>query len=510
MLLLFALTFAAPSRGQRQDNDIEFLSLPHQTMTIYGVLGDNITLSCSFRRRGEWFRAYWYENDTVNREVKPTCSITDSDRNISTCTLSFILHNISLAQSGRSYKCVVENVEEQPPKLWTDQSQTFYVRAAPSRPTVSSEGGQVLGYKLNISCLAHRFYPSNISMTWFLNHQPVIATDVEDVTMNADGTFTAVSHLSFLLTAEHLSGTVTCQVSHEALQQPLKTDLLLDVKYGPRLIRILHRTSSEANFQEIPSSPVRVLANSYFELRCTADSNPNSSIYWTSARGQGRIDQAHGRELSWTHIQEAQSNDYWCLAENALGNASKSITLVVLQPDGLSPLKLLTVVIVVITLILILLAIFFYVINNWKQTGEPHPARSSSSAPVSQKEESSTESAQYEVIYGNDLTSKAADADVPNDYEIPYADIVISARDSGMLEDRRLPEFVVCAYAVQDEGTDVLNSAYQFADKDTKDRLQVGPLEVTRKLSTGSEYAVINYSSHPPGSPKRRKSFPFV
>ncbi|XP_051788105.1 tyrosine-protein phosphatase non-receptor type substrate 1-like [Erpetoichthys calabaricus] len=370
MLLLLALTVAAPSRAQRQVSDIEFLSLPHQTTTIYGVLGDNITLSCSFRRHGEWFRAYWYENDTVNREVKPICSITDSDRNSSTCTLSFSLHNISLAQSGRSYKCVVENVEEQPPKLWTDQSQTFYVRAAPSRPTISSQGGQVMGYKLNISCLVHRFYPSNISMTWLLNHQPMIATGLEDVTMNADGTFTAVSHLSFLLAAEHLSGTVTCQVSHEALQQPLKTDFLLDVKYGPRLIRILHRTSSEANFQEIPSSPMRVIANSYFELRCTADSNPNSSIYWTSAREQGRIDQAHGRELSWTHIQEAQSNDYWCLAENAHGNASKSVTVVVLQPDGLSPLKLLTVVIVVVTLFLILLAIFFYVINNRKQTGE--------------------------------------------------------------------------------------------------------------------------------------------
>ncbi|XP_062377412.1 uncharacterized protein LOC134066183 [Sardina pilchardus] len=83
--------------------------------------------------------------------------------------------------------------------------------------------------------------------------------------------------------------------------------------------------------------------------------------------------------------------------------------------------------------------------------------------------------------------------DCQSDHEVPYADIVISVRGVSTPELRGLPggaQGNLRAKWREDSGPAPLQHAFRSAD-----RLHVQPREVSRKLSSTSEYAVITYST---------------
>nr|XP_020648410.1 tyrosine-protein phosphatase non-receptor type substrate 1-like isoform X1 [Pogona vitticeps] len=105
-----------------------------------------------------------------------------------------------------------------------------------ARPDITLGSTTVqLGKESGVRCAASRFYPGNISVTWFRND--VIVKGPESPTAQPDphGLFNAESVLELTPQIADADDTITCRIDHRALDQPLSERSRLRVQAPPTL-----------------------------------------------------------------------------------------------------------------------------------------------------------------------------------------------------------------------------------------------------------------------------------
>ncbi|KAM9319080.1 uncharacterized protein KZ484_023380 isoform 6-T6 [Pholidichthys leucotaenia] len=157
---------------------------------------------------------------------------------------------------------------------------------------------------------------------------------------------------------------------------------------------------------------------------------------------------------------------------------------------GFTGIKVLASVTVVVALVLAALAIYLCLNrHSWNGKGEPIVSRSSSPQPSHStlSPNKGTQSAQSERV-----TLRIPPPDTESDTEVPYADIMITVRGVST------PELTQVGYVTAGEQKEQwwgneMRSHLQASR--SADRLHAPqPREVSRKMSTNSEYAVITYA----------------
>ncbi|XP_072247834.1 uncharacterized protein [Leuresthes tenuis] len=151
-------------------------------------------------------------------------------------------------------------------------------------------------------------------------------------------------------------------------------------------------------------------------------------------------------------------------------------------------IRVLATVTVVVAMILAALAVFLCLNRNrqnWNGKGEPVVSRSCSPQPpkAALSPVKGTLSTQSERV-----TLRIPPPDDESDTEVPYADIMITIRGIST------PELTQVSYLATGERWGDESRSYLQASR-SADRLHVPQLrEISRKMSTNSEYAVITYA----------------
>ncbi|KAM9319076.1 uncharacterized protein KZ484_023380 isoform 2-T2 [Pholidichthys leucotaenia] len=156
---------------------------------------------------------------------------------------------------------------------------------------------------------------------------------------------------------------------------------------------------------------------------------------------------------------------------------------------GFTGIKVLASVTVVVALVLAALAIYLCLNrHSWNGKGEPIVSRSSSPQPSHStlSPNKGTQSAQSERV-----TLRIPPPDTESDTEVPYADIMITVRGVST------PELTQVGYVTAGEQKEWWGNEMRshLQASRSADRLHAPqPREVSRKMSTNSEYAVITYA----------------
>ncbi|XP_058865935.1 uncharacterized protein LOC117397227 [Acipenser ruthenus] len=467
-----------------------------QRSVVHAFVGDSITLNCTYNSTG-WFREYWYDNKAVKQTETSRDCVNISSSSARRCTLSLTIEKITVRHTPESYYCMVEDVEAYPLKKWEECKTDLRIQGRPSLPVVTPRRQLIAGRESVLTCSTSGFYPSNITVSWLHNGHHMSERGAEKYfSDNEDGTFNATSSITFIPNVTNHKDLIACQVSHASLIQPVMSNLSLLVNYGPRSVSLVFRTActADARLIAVNSDVIVSTVNSFLELECLVDSYPPAHIDWKRQEPNSSWRKILSKELRWTAIQEANTGVYWCFTSNSYGEANTSITIVVQKPSGFHLVKLLATMTVTLVVVLAALAIYFYITSKRKWKGHPSLAVSLSPEPDESIEEKSKESAEYAAIWRGSSVSQEA-ADCLSIQEVPYADILISGRGCSTPEQRRIPE-ILCSDDTQDWTNEELDPAHPHSLQDNTG-LHVSQLEVTRKLSTSSEYAVINYSSKP-------------
>uniref|UniRef100_A0A8C9UXP4 Ig-like domain-containing protein n=1 Tax=Scleropages formosus TaxID=113540 RepID=A0A8C9UXP4_SCLFO len=83
---------------------------------------------------------------------------------------------------------------------------------------------------VEMTCAAGGFYPKEAKVTWFFNG--IMLKEARDETTGpaADGTFSVLSRITLSPSVSVLRDAVVCEIQHQALSQPLRTNVSMDRK----------------------------------------------------------------------------------------------------------------------------------------------------------------------------------------------------------------------------------------------------------------------------------------
>ncbi|MBN3300433.1 ROBO1 protein, partial [Amia calva] len=257
--------------------------------------------------------------------------------------------------------------------------------------------------------------------------------------------------------------------------------------------------SADGRKQPVDSNTIITTEGSSLELGCQADGNPISSVRWEKQNTDLSWQEIDTRaaELKWSEMQESNAGVYRCLASNQYGTANVTLTVLVEKPGEFIWLKVLAAAMVTTAVLCAVVALYFFFNSKRNRKDRPSIVISESvDFNETNSEDKDTETGDYAMIWRSSASNDNT-ADCLTVNEVPYADILITVRGTSTPELRHIPQLTIVDYGQDwrdEERTGQLQGAHSV------DRLPVRQLEVTRQMSTSSEYAVINYCSKPRGS----------
>ncbi|KAJ8368243.1 hypothetical protein SKAU_G00082710 [Synaphobranchus kaupii] len=458
---------------------------------VVAQLGVPLTLECHYNCTA-WTRGSWH----LKKTGAPPCmscfkETKEMIRNGSFCTELLSLNYVSVNQTHYEYVCY--SAEQDDPGLTqkTERQVLVWVQAPPSAPvvTVSPQGDVRAGRPMGVMCTTGGFYPRNMTVTWAFNGSPVTGTNELTVGSNADGTFSAHSKISVTPTASYHTGVFTCEIRHEALSRPLRANITLEVSYSDSL-----ESTAEAL---PPPRTIRTRVGTYLKLCCLVVSNPPTAGQWMR-KNVAPSRQAVGTATTLTlgKVKAEDAGNYSCVAST--GYETKDLIVIIeVNPGEVSWFKVLAVTMVTVATVLGAAAVYICLTSRGKR--DAHLAFTTcSSGTADSKPRVENHSATGEsTVKWEQVAVTYTPADSQSDHEVPYADIMISVRGTSTPELTHIPDPTPREHRQwwkEEQGSSSLLQVSHSAD-----RLHVHQRDVARKMSTSSEYAVIQYRSEPLG-----------
>ncbi|XP_022533429.2 uncharacterized protein LOC111194234 isoform X1 [Astyanax mexicanus] len=261
---------------------------------------------------------------------------------------------------------------------------------------------------------------------------------------------------------------------------PLKTERLISLQIQEVSMKVVIHTNAENNPVEVVSShSIQVPVGAYLELKCLS-TDKHCEGMWIKDQDQPDIrPPANSDPLLWEKITEEDGGSYTCHTKQLCTSQRITVEIGIIKDDDFGWTRALAAVAVSAVMMLMIMLIYLC----YKRM-----------CSLSDPEESS------DAIYENTRTKNAMTVLKPiiqeceTDHEVPYADIVISVRGSSIPEltgthGTQAPRDHRLRWREEAAGGSRLQACR------SADRLHVHPREVSRKLSTTSEYAIITYST---------------
>eukprot|EP00092_Neocalanus_flemingeri_P009188 GFUD01009889.1.p1 GENE.GFUD01009889.1~~GFUD01009889.1.p1 ORF type:complete len:1498 (+),score=504.87 GFUD01009889.1:68-4561(+) len=265
--------------------------------------GDEVTIECEVDANpAELSDVQWFHND-IALDV-------NEDRfeweNTATPSLS-----ISPAQPGDAgeYSCSAGNKVGQARSPLTFR---LLVTAAVNSVTIQDGLTGNEDEEMTIVCTAEGASPA-ASIDWIVTEELIFEVE-EEIQLMADGTFETTSRLKFTPSKELNELEVTCQALNDVMAEALEDKAELNIIYPPIV------TMEEGN--------KTVDTGEELIIECIIDANPRNLTLVQWYHNGNAVDTNDDRyqwdtnelaSLSINHAEAADSGEYYCLAENAVG-----------------------------------------------------------------------------------------------------------------------------------------------------------------------------------------------
>ncbi|XP_042595399.1 uncharacterized protein LOC122139817 [Cyprinus carpio] len=252
---------------------------------------------------------------------------------------------------------------------------------------------------------------------------------------------------------------------------PRKTELLVTLQVHDPSLRVkLLRGQVESDEVLTSLSTIEVMAGTSLKLHCVALDNKHCAVQWNRENSALPLEKINDTILQWSEIKAEDSGQYRCHTKGTCTDQAITVEIEVITSDGFAWAKIFAAF--AVSAVVILMAHLVYLCYR-KGCKIMHSANR----------------------FHERVTSRSAALirpiaqDSQSENEVPYADIVISVRGSSNpdLSDTLNQTSKNQRPRWRDEARAGLLHA-------SADRLHIHSKEVTRKLSTTSEYAVITYS----------------
>ncbi|XP_069038875.1 myelin-associated glycoprotein-like isoform X2 [Lepisosteus oculatus] len=336
LLFLFIQLLLGQGRGTPRS-----VLTAYQPANISVPVGSPVTLHCSFnytgdhKKFGKFFTLEADERKYIkekNQSVDCSSDVPHADRSV--CKFSITTENIR-PENETVYYCEVKI-----PLSNTDvkgSGTRVSVYAEPSTTAVQVSSLLVAGEKNSLSCSVTGFYPESISVLWFRGDAPAPLSSTSPVlTSHSNGTFSALSSVSFTPTAADHGAEYSCEASHPAWRHSVRGSTTLDVKYGPRAVNVTLLSAYVGGQHVLSQNAVRLSVGAPLAVSCSADGNPPPRTEWVRA-GEGVLtggETGPGQTPLIEAVQKEHEGVYWCVAENSYGQRNVSFTLHVSESPG--------------------------------------------------------------------------------------------------------------------------------------------------------------------------------
>ncbi|XP_042627077.1 uncharacterized protein LOC109093311 [Cyprinus carpio] len=257
---------------------------------------------------------------------------------------------------------------------------------------------------------------------------------------------------------------VTLQVHAESEGQvtPPEADPSLRVK--------LYRGQTDSDEVFTSFSTIEVMAGTSAKLHCFAPDNNHCEVQWVRENSTLPLTKISDTIVQWSEIKAEDNGRYRCHTKGTCTDQAITVEIEVITSDGFAWAKVFAAF--AVSAVVILTAHLVYLCYR-------KGCKIMDSANI----------AHERVTSRSAVAIKPIAQDSQSDHEVPYADIVISVRGSSNPD---LPDtFNQTSKNQRPRWRDEARAGLLHA---SADRLHIHSKEVTRKLSTTSEYAVITYS----------------
>ncbi|KAL4647501.1 signal-regulatory protein beta-1-like isoform X2 [Arapaima gigas] len=422
----------------------------------------HIMLNCTYNCSSGWVRANWQLESSNIRLDWNLIQYGDL------CDVSIRL-NITRT-SAKMYRCISEETDKTQitPKILRQVFLQF--GAHPSHPVLSPvviSPREASSEPLEMTCAAEGFYPKQVKVTWFLNG--ILLKEAKDVITGpaADETFSVLSRITLPPSTSILRDNVTCEIHHNSLTQPLRTKASLDRQYLP--VRMYYSRDPGGSDEVMDfSNTIRTHVGAFLRLRCFAEGKLPPTVQWYKSDITATLwfNISNDTTVTLAELNEEDAGVYKCQTPIY----TYILSVVIERPGAALWLKVLAAVMVSVVAVLALSAMYFCLTCNKRTRGEFELKRT---AFYTRREKMS------ESVYSS------------IEHEVPYADIIISVRGSSTPELSNVMHALNGNYGKRRQEESGLSPLLQVSH--SADRLHVQQREVTRKMSTTSEYAIISY-----------------
>ncbi|KAI4904548.1 hypothetical protein NFI96_029612 [Prochilodus magdalenae] len=240
---------------------------------------------------------------------------------------------------------------------------------------------------------------------------------------------------------------------------------------------VINRNLEDDPVEVVSLHSIKVPVGTQLQLECLS-TDKSCGGQWM--KDQGTIPNAATvSQLQWAKIAEEDGGSYTCHTEQLCTSHTITVVIEVIN-DEFAWIKALAALALSAVILLLLLLLYLCYKRKCSVPDSEDP-----SSAIYENTRPRNEATVFKPI--------AQAPDCQSDHEVPYADIVISVRGSSIPEltglHSQAPRDHRLRWREEGAGGSHLHGCR------SADRLHVHPREVSRKLSTTSEYAIITYST---------------
>ncbi|XP_023681990.1 signal-regulatory protein beta-1 isoform X2 [Paramormyrops kingsleyae] len=434
---------------------------------IYATLGLPLDLTCTYNCSSGWVRGNWCLWKVGQPDCQPVQSKVSLSEQRGVCGVSLSLRLASTYPAARNYSCF--SLDTNSPELSgrAERHVMVQVQASPSSPvlTVSREESG----SSKVTCTSGGFYPRTVTVTWSHNGSPLDGAKDNIVRSEPNGTFSVCSTITVGSLTPHRRGTLSCEIHHVALSQPLRCDSSLGEEHPS--LQVYYSREAESSDKAVPvSDTIRTSVGGFLRLYCHVDGHSSSTVRWFRRNSTSQwLSVGTDTTLTMPEVKQEDKGSYMCQT----GVFNSSVMVEIDTAGSILWLKTLAVTMLFVAMVLAAAAAFFCITHKAKHRGD------------------SVSRSKSEPTINEGRGAVATQAGCQSEQEVPYADIIISVRGSSSPELSNAPDSAPGDYGKRWQGEASQRALLQTSR--SADRLHVHQREVARKMSTGSEYAVITY-----------------